>query len=515
MSSKTFLEQYKAARRAATPLMAINTADPAATIHKIVSSTPSSNGTSVAFVQWNVIDGLSALNDAGAELVGEICGSNVPAEVTADPIDMLKSMYTNLPEYGVLFIHNAQLFLSSNFDRQIAFIQAVWNLRDELESRTATVVMLGPNFTMPPELAQDVLVLDEPLPDSAQLTDSIQKLAKANGIRVDEEQVARGTDALRGLASFPAKQATAMCLSKGGLDTDALWDRKKHLIDTTPGLSIYRPKPEDPQSFDDLGGLWQLKAFLKQILNGRRPPKLIVFIDEIEKALAGATGVGDSSGVSQGQLEFLLTEMQNQRYRGLSLLGHPGGGKSAIAKTTGIEAGVPTITLDLNGLKGSLVGESDQKLRHAMKVIYTVGDGQALFIATCNRYNTLPPELKRRFNQGTFFIDLPSPDEQAAIWPIFEKRYEIDAKEKDSFKHLDWTGAEIENVCEKAYDFRISLKEAAKYVVPIAISAKEEIADLRRQASGKFLSASKPGVYVNAEMAVKPTTDRRLNLSEN
>lgn len=512
-TSKPFIDQYKAARRAATPLMAITTADPAATISKIVASTPDTS--EVAFIQWNVIDGWQPLNDFGADAISAACKGEPPRDVTSDPIEQLVLAQTAIPQYGVLFIHNGHLFMDPTFDRRIAFIQALWNLRDELESKTATVVLLGPSFTMPQELIQDVLVLDEPLPDADQLRNSIKRLAEANDLKVTDEMLDKGTSALRGLAAFPAKQSTAMCLSKSGLDVDALWERKRQLIDATPGLSIFKPKPEDPQRFDDLGGLYQLKEFLKRMITSRRPPEVIVFIDEIEKALAGATGIGDSSGVSQGQLEFLLTEMQNQRYRGLSLLGHPGGGKSAIAKVTGAEAGIPTITLDLNGLKGSLVGESDRKLRHAMKVIYTVGGGNALFIATCNKYNTLPPELKRRFQQGTYFIDLPTVEEREAIWPIFLKRYEINPSEVKDVRNEEWTGAEIENMCERAWNFRCTLKEASKYVVPIAISAKDEIAELRRQASGKFLSATKPGVYVHGDLAVKAPSERKLNMSNN
>jgi len=59
----------------------------------------------------------------------------------------------------------------------------------------------------------------------------------------------------------------------------------------------------------------------------------------------------------------------------------------------------------------------------------------------------------------------------------------------------DWTGAEIRNCCQLAYRLGISLKEAAKYLVPVATSAGEQIKQLRTQASGKYISASEEGVY--------------------
>ena len=71
-----------------------------------------------------------------------------------------------------------------------------------------------------------------------------------------------------------------------------------------------------------------------------------------------------------------------------------------------------------------------------------------------------------------------------------------------------WTGAEIEECCRKAYRLKISLQEAAQYIVPVSRSASEEIKSLRLQASGKFISASAPGVYQYEEAAVPKAVKR-------
>jgi hypothetical protein len=41
----------------------------------------------------------------------------------------------------------------------------------------------------------------------------------------------------------------------------------------------------------------------------------------------------------------------------------------------------------------------------------------------------------------------------------------------------------------------MSLKQSAEYIVPVARSAADQIESLRQQSSGKYLSASHPGVY--------------------
>lgn len=515
--SKTFLEQYKAARRAATPLMAINTADPAATIAKIVASTPvakEDDPDGVAFIQWNVIDGWQPLNDHGAEAVGAACKGEPPRDVTSDPVEQLILAQTALPEYGVLFVHNGHLFLEPTFDRRISFIQALWNLRDELESKTATVVLLGPSFTLPDELSQDVLVLDEPLPDAEQLKTSIRRLANANDLEkvVTEEMLEKGTDALRGLAHFPAKQATAMCLTRDGLDVENLWERKVQLIEQTEGLTVWR----DGMKFSDLGGIEEIKTRARRIINGRNPFRVVVWIDEGEKALAGSGAIGDTSGTSQDQLSVLLSEIQDKSYNGMLLVGVPGGAKSAFAKALGNEAGVLTVKCDLGSFKGSLVGESERKIRNAMKVIESIGGyGGAFFVMTSNDIRIIKPELKRRFRKGIWLFDLPTKEERELIWNIYLNKYpDVVASDRAKVKDEDWTGAEIETCVITAYEERVTLHEAAKGIIPVAISGKEDIERLRSEASGRYNSASYPGAYTQqAATRIRPTTERKLNLN--
>ena len=163
-----------------------------------------------------------------------------------------------------------------------------------------------------------------------------------------------------------------------------------------------------------------------------------------------------------------------------------------LAKAFGAEAGIPTIALDLGAMKGSLVGESEARLRTALKVIDAVADGNALFIATSNNISALPPELKRRFTYGTFFFDLPDKEERQAIWKLYLDKFELlDKPDIDK----PYTGAEIRQACLLAYRLRMSVLDAGEFIVPVAVSAAETIDKLRRQANGKYLSASHPGVY--------------------
>jgi SpoVK/Ycf46/Vps4 family AAA+-type ATPase len=242
-----------------------------------------------------------------------------------------------------------------------------------------------------------------------------------------------------------------------------------------------------------------VKARLRARLKAKTPVGVVVFIDEIDKAMANVEH--DTSGVRMDQLRTLLTEMQDNGWHGATLVGVPGGGKSLLAKAFGTEAGVPTIALDLGDMEGPHVGESEAMLRTAIKVIKAVGRGHAFFIATSNNASVMRPELQRRFTKGTFFVDLLSPDERKAMWEFYETKFGLSKQARPDDD--GWTGAEIKNCCEEAWDTDSSLLEAAKFVVPVAKARGPEIEEMRMRAHGKYLSASEPGTYSYEKTAME------------
>jgi AAA+ superfamily predicted ATPase len=105
--------------------------------------------------------------------------------------------------------------------------------------------------------------------------------------------------------------------------------------------------------------------------------------------------------------------------------GRRGLASRCIRKRSGRTFGAPTFALDLGATKGSLVGQSEERIRGAMKVIRAVSGDGAFFVATCNKLDALPPELRRRFRYGLWFFDLPTVDERAPIWMINMRKFEI------------------------------------------------------------------------------------------
>lgn len=492
------LSSFRAAWRAGVPLVAIQTADPAATMRGCYAALNGKQD-ATALIQMDTVSGVQgalvgagrAANALGEQVAAEICGEVQPNTITnpAEWLSMVASAGKKLKvrtESGsgrtIIFLHHLNRLIG-----ELPITQGLWNCRDAIKPQGAMIVALGPSFTIPAELRNDVVVITDPLPDAAELSgivDSVAKDAKLEAIP-DRDKV---VDSLTGVSAFGAEQLLAMSITKEGIDQDMLTERQRKMIEQTPGLSVWR----GGESFDQVGGLANLKAFLRRVLkSGTTPIRAVLFGDEIEKQLAGIAG--DTSGTSQDQLGALLQYIQDKKIPMMILVGHGGTGKSAIAKATGSEAGCPVLALDFGAMKGGLVGQSEERIRAALGVASSVSNDKLIIILTCNKLDVLPPEFKRRATLGTFFVDLPTDEERSVIWPIHLKACQI--PEQPLPDDTNWTGAEIRACCDIAYRTGYTLKEAARFVVPIAKSGAEQVAALRRLANNRFISASYPGPY--------------------
>jgi len=508
----TTVESIRAARRCGTPIICVRTADPSACIARIRASLTSKDPTPV--IRWDIVRGALGEDEASAEVLqNALKQADMEQASTTNPTEFLV-FSRRLPKLTIIFMMNLHRFASED----IGVIQALWNLRDEFKFSNKCVIGLCPNITLPAELSQDVLVLDEPLPTDVELKAIAVDIYNAAQLPQPENIVfEKIIDATLGLAAFPAEQSMAMSITKKGMDITELWERKRGLIAQADGLSVVKPD----LTFNDIGGVSNVKNFITRIMNGAEPPRTFVFIDEGEKAFAGSSvGAGDSSGVSQNFLGTLLTDMQDNNYSGTIFIGFPGSAKSMVAKCAGATAGVPTIQFDLAGMKNSLVGASEANLRKALSVVKAVSQGRAFFIMTTNGIATLPPELKRRFRAGLWMFDFPVKAEREVIWKLYLAKY------ADRLKGLDltipndenWTGAEISVCVDNAYKLRCSLIEASAYIVPVYHSmGAEKVAQLRSEANGRYISASYPGPYQHKrqDTPMLQTAGRSINFGDN
>ncbi len=306
-----FTSAFQAARCVSTPLVAIRTADPASTTH-FITETLRQGRKIPPLLGWDIVRGLYAIGrDSGDELA-RVLGERQAA--TIGPVDAL-FLAQQLCEDGLLLYSNAHRFWNDP-----GVMQGIWDLRDSFKATGRMLVLLAaPGATLPQELGQDVPILDEPLPSITHLEQIVRETFNAANLSEPERPlIVKAVDALIGLAAFPAEQALAISLVKRQLDTEDLWERKRQIIEQTPGLSVWR----GGETFEDIGGVENVKDFLRAVLRGIDPPRVVVFIDEIEKAFAG-TGT-DLSGVKTEMTGTILRTCRTVRRMESCLSVQPG-----------------------------------------------------------------------------------------------------------------------------------------------------------------------------------------------
>lgn len=491
---KGTIEQLKAARMVGTPLVGITTSDQPALVLAIVRAYQ--GGTNdPPLCQWDLVRGMVGLNEVGANAVAllapvdDVLGAQ--AAVLPAPVEALGAA-ARLPRRALLVIHNAAALLEN-----AAVVQAICNLRDVFKADGRTLVLLDAALPLPAVLASDVFTIEEPLPTDDQIAAIIEtELTNAQGMATppetpDADTKQRAVEALSGLAAFSCEQAVALSLLDGKLSPPVLWERKRREIRQTRGLSM----DDGTLTFADIGGQAALKEFSAQFFAGPRRPRVIVRVDEIEKMMAGVQG--DTSGVAQDAHGALLREMEDMKWPGIIAVGPPGSGKSAFTQALGPTYGVPTLAIDMGSAKGSLVGQSEERIRTMLRVIKAMAGKWAYWVATCNKLDVLSPEFRRRFKFGVWYFDLPDAEERKAIWTICLRMFGLDASMPRP-RDERWTGAEIRNCCELAWSLQCSLIEAARYIVPVATADPQGIERLRQSAHQKWLSVSTPGFYVHA-----------------
>lgn len=401
------------------------------------------------------------------------------------------------------------LFLLRDFHPYLKDTRVVRLLRDlagRLRTRSQTLVISAPVLNLPVELEKDITVLEFPLPEADDIVKSLENIISAvkdnpavdvNLSDEDREAIVRSA---QGLTADEIESAFARSLvEKKRLSIEQIIEEKKQIVRKTGILEFY---PADAR-MADVGGHDLMKEWLTK----------------------------RSKSFSEAAREFGIPWP-----KGVLIIGVQGCGKSLVAKSVAGAWNLPLLKLDVGRIFGSLVGQSEENMRKAIRIAESLapcvlwidelekgfagmGGGVSdsgttarvfstfltwmqektkpvFLIATANNVSALPPELMRkgRFDE-IFFVDLPEQKEREEIFKIHLSKRKRDPKK---FKVGDlgelthgFSGAEIENVVIAALNHAFfdnrelsfkDLKEECENQVPLSRMMSEEIADLREWA---------------------------------
>ena len=435
-------------------------------------------------IEWDLAEGFSVR-----------VGKSAPAG-GRDPLSVLEQIDKADPDVPALFVlHDFhECWENPNVKRKLR------GLAGKLKYTRKSIRVTAPAAVIPPELENECVVADYSLPNVKTLESVLEKFRLTPGVTIALSPAGKEKllQAALGLTASQAQRVFGKAIVSDGKlsdeDIDFVMKEKKQLIRDIEALE-FTEASETPET---VGGLDELKHWLKLR----------------EKAFS-------SEARSYGL----------PAPKGIALIGIPGTGKSLTAKMISRLWHLPLIRLDVGALFGSLVGESEERVRRALSVVEIIspcilwideiekalshggldsGTSTRVFgniltwmqektapvfvVATANDVTALPPELLRRgrFDE-IFFLDLPTERERREIFEVhilkrarLPEMFDLSRLAKAS---RGFVGSEIEQAVIDAMYIGFNDRErefttedilaALRHQVPLSVSQREQIEKLR------------------------------------
>lgn len=389
----------------------------------------------------------------------------------------------------LIIVHNPEKFME-NFPE---VSQRVANVISQCKQCKANLVAIGASFDVPLMLQRAFVVLDHDLPDKAELRSVLDQM------QIDVEDAEKVVDAASGLTRCEAEDAFALSFVKSGsVKAEDVWRVKARELSKNGALELY----DGDASFGELCGLEAVKEFCE-----------------------ASAGKRDAKGIL--------------------MLGVPGAGKSQFAKALGNRVGLPTISIDFGAMMGSLVGQTEERLRRSLQAVERMApailfadeiekalsgagssndsgvsqrmlgtlltwlndrDSGIYFIGTCNDIGQLSSVSAGAFTRaerfdGIFYIGLPTSEQRGAMWEMYANKYEIELHGLENVNDEGWTGAEVKSCCRLARLLGKSIPETSRMVVPVCKTAEAAIDKLEQWSHERALDANFGGIYVSPRFA--------------
>lgn len=441
----------------------------------------------------------------------QVChlGSNVTKDVDFDPLPFVADQFRR--KRGVTFV----LGDVKRIGEESLYSREIVNLLYLAMEQACTLIIITPD-TVWQRIAGFGLKTSLNLPDAGERREQIERFRRRFGgrfpIEWEEEEILRAAALLRGFTEIQIENIlSSVLVEHGGLGKAQLYELtrlKSRMYAAVP--CIQEVKVGESLA---VSGLDRLKGWL------REKRRLFFLPDEV------------------------LGEYELTAPKGILLAGVPGCGKSYSAKMAAREWELPLFRFDIGSVYDKWVGESERRMREALKFIDNVAPcvvwideiekalsvadagndtgrrvlGQFLFwlqesesrvflVATANEIEKLPPELfrKGRFSE-MFFVDLPRENERRQAICQYAARCLKSEFSEEFLEELaeitrGFSFADIEYVIKEAAQKALlygeggigeeKIRELFQSVVPFARTNPEAVERLRRWGRERAVAAS-------------------------
>jgi len=316
-------------------------------------------------------------------------------------------------------------------DKHSSIVRELTSLMRELKRDRKTLILTSYILEIPPELSEEVTVIDFPLPNAPEISSLIRQLVLPEKLKVTGLAWEQLVKACQGLSRARIQRVLAKALAEkqqiSESDIAKVLEEKRQAIRQTGILEFFTVR----ESLKNVGGLENLKQWVRI--------RQDAFTEEARRY-----GIPNPKGVL--------------------LVGIQGTGKSLSAKTIAHEWRLPLLRLDTGRLFGGIVGESESRVRQMIQLAEAIApcvlwideidkafgninggmDGDSgtsrrvfgslitwmqektspvFIVATANNVRILPAELLRkgRFDE-IFFLNLPTESERQEIFRVHLQR---------------------------------------------------------------------------------------------
>ncbi|MFH1491436.1 MAG: AAA family ATPase, partial [Pseudomonadota bacterium] len=428
----------------------------------------------VGFFSWDIVSGFQAMAKVSDGWTWSKIG-----EAVVDPAKALQAV-TALPEDSIIFMKDFHRYFDPTQAASVKVIRQALNLKPHLTESSKTIAFVSALNKIPPELSNDVQIMDFEFPGPQELMKVLQKIVSDNGLKMPDN-----TDdiinALRGLTFEGASNALALSLAMHGeIRIPTLLEQKANQLKASEVMSFSTSK----EKLKDLYGLDKM-------------------------------------------IKLILATVKDPECNGFLLYGVPGCGKSHVIKGISNEIGWPALDMNFSALRGKYQGDAETRLSTSFKsarafgnVILKIdeidkavagtgasdtdggvgsrilgellkemedhkGEGRKWF-ATANSLEDIlhlsGGALQRRFDV-IFFIDLPTAKEDlrgiAKIWSGI-KGVQI----PENFNLTHYSGADISKLASMMKMMKCSAEEASEYIIPYGKANGPELDRIREKAKG-------------------------------